>query len=627
MYGNITMDFDGFLASIDVSPQLASSANLTRELLCRAQRSKLTPRERLSERFRSLPLRLGVRLRLTHHLHELRCDGGEAGSPLPTTTPQQPRAPTLTQLLRAESRLLLAPPPPTPPPPERFVGHCGATKRGTCLHGSSSRGVLPLPLGLHGAGALLSRCLSYCQQCERCKWVSFSSTYRDCSWYTSCASLVVADPRRPTRQGDFVTFRINRTRARPNEAEASAVSMPSVAAQNRLPVHRSSRKEDLLTVKKAGHVATCQKRVAYIRSLSVCRNLTAWAAALGCSRSAFGNTYSAAFCERLAATVHAKVPAVPRAPLELTQQTPISIVHVPKAAGASFIAEAGRLFKHRWPAYQTGIERCYLYQRAEVPLPAAGVHAIMLRSPRAHVWSQHHQCHPATDRAEFARWVRDTGNSSCMPGCSHGRSTCIYDPCNLQARALTCHRTSSHKAIPPEEAEADDVETDGHASGIDAHVAAARRSLDSLDVIGLAEFFHETLCLLWLQHSGALQQRRSCTCAPPGGGDRAEVASSPQRASPRLPRSAQPVLERHVRHGHTTPPLPLDDAPLMRSVDRLTVVDREVYRHALRLFFADVRALEARQRARFLCDARLQEVQPQLAYIEPNLTAMYLGVA
>ena len=233
MYGNITMDFDGFLASIDVSPQLASSANLTRELLCRAQRSKLTPRERLSERFRSLPqLRLGVRLRLTHHLHELRCDGGEAGSPLPTTTPQQPRAPTLTQLLRAESRLLLAPPPPTPPPPERFVGHCGATKRGTCLHGSSSRGVLPLPLGLHGAGALLSRCLSYCQQCERCAWVSFSSTYRDCSWYTSCASLVVADPRRPTRQGDFVTFRIDRTRARPNEAEASeaTTALPRSAA-------------------------------------------------------------------------------------------------------------------------------------------------------------------------------------------------------------------------------------------------------------------------------------------------------------------------------------------------------------------------------------------------------------
>lgn len=383
-----------------------------------------------------------------------------------------------------------------------------------------------------------------------------------------------------------------------------------------------------------GHRATCGKQGVYIPSLSACRNLTAWAAALGCSRSAFGNNYSAAFCERLAATVHAKVLPVPRAPLELTQQTPISIVHVPKAAGASFIAEAGRLFKHRWPKHETGIERCYLYQRADVPLSAAGVHAIMLRSPRAHVWSQYHQCHPATDRAEFAWWVRqpwsdpydNPANSSCRPSCSQG--TCIYDPRNLQARALTCHRISSHKEIPPEEAEADDVETDGHATGIHAHMAAARRSLDSLDVIGLAEFFHETLCLLWLQHSGALQQRRSCTCAPPGGGDLAEVASSPQRASPRLPRSAQRVGERetHVRHGHTTPPLPLDDAPLMSSIDRLTVVDREVYRHALRLFFADVRALEARQQQRFLCDARLQEVQPQLAYIEPNLTAMYLGV-
>ena len=78
--------------------------------------------------------------------------------------------------------------------------------------------------------------------------------------------------------------------------------------------------------------------------------------------------------------------------------------------------------------------------------------------------------------------------------------------------------------------------------------------------------------------------------------------------------------ETHVRHGHTTPPLPLDDAPLMSSIYRLTVVDREVYRHALRLFFADVRALEARQRRRFLCDARLQEAQPQLAYIRSSPT-------
>lgn len=88
-----------------------------------------------------------------------------------------------------------------------------------------------------------------------------------------------------------------------------------------------------------------------------------------------------------------------------------------------------------------------------------------------------------------------------MPSCSQG--TCIYDPRNLQAHALTCHRISSHKAIPPEETEADDVETDSHATGIHAHVAAARRSLDSLDVVGLAEFFHETLCLLWLCSTAA----------------------------------------------------------------------------------------------------------------------------
>ena len=220
---------------------------------------------------------------------------------------------------------------------------------------------------------------------------------------------------------------------------------------------RSCSPRTVLTVENVGHAATRVREARGIHPVAVrmCRNLTAWAAALGCSRSAFGNNYSAAFCdERLAATVHAKVPPVPRAPLELTQQTPISIVHVPtiKAAGASFIAEAGRLFKHWWPKYRTSIERCYLYQRADVPLPAAGVHAIMLRSPRAHVWSQHHQCHPATDRAEFARWVRqpwsapydNPANSSCMPSCSQG--TCIYDPRNLQARTLTCHRISSHNS-------------------------------------------------------------------------------------------------------------------------------------------------------------------------------------
>ena len=236
---------------------------------------------------------------------------------------------------------------------------------------------------------------------------------------------------------------------------------------NRPPVHRS-RSSSAARAPAARGLSSqwrtsgtprraCGKRGVYIPSLSVCAETLRPGRRryIGCSRSAFGNNYSAAFCdERLAATVHAKVPPVPRAPLELTQQTPISPVHVPtiKAAGASFIAEAGRLFKHWWPKYRTSIERCYLYQRADVPLPAAGVHAIMLRSPRAHVWSQHHRCHPATDRAEFARWVRqpwsdpydNPRNSSCMPSCSQG--TCIYDPRNLQARTLTCHRISSHNS-------------------------------------------------------------------------------------------------------------------------------------------------------------------------------------
>jgi hypothetical protein len=78
----------------------------------------------------------------------------------------------------------------------------------------------------------------------------------------------------------------------------------------------------------------------------------------------------------------------------------------------------------------------------------------------------------------------------------------------------------------------------------------------------------------------------------------------------------------HITHGTNTPTLPTNAIELLAAMDQLTSVDRVIFKEAIRLFFRRVRAVEVRRGVTFLCYERLHELQPQLAYIVPNLVEL-----
>ena len=57
------------------------------------------------------------------------------------------------------------------------VADCAVASHGTWkLNRSASR----------SSHAALGACRELCLGCERCHYISFSATFRDCSWFTSC---------------------------------------------------------------------------------------------------------------------------------------------------------------------------------------------------------------------------------------------------------------------------------------------------------------------------------------------------------------------------------------------------------------------------------------------------------
>ena len=74
-------------------------------------------------------------------------------------------------------------------------GTCGKTPswyEGDCLHGSSGSYRLTDTPSLESAAAF---CLRACAFCDRCRYVSVSRTWRDCSWYHDCAALDADIPK------------------------------------------------------------------------------------------------------------------------------------------------------------------------------------------------------------------------------------------------------------------------------------------------------------------------------------------------------------------------------------------------------------------------------------------------
>jgi hypothetical protein len=149
---------------------------------------------------------------------------------------------------------------------------------------------------------------------------------------------------------------------------------------------------------------------------------------------------------------------------------------------------AKKLFPGFFPKYLQGHERCYPWARvwskfgdrfhAGVP---STLQFIMMRSPRAHVWSQYHHCqahrqlwpNAEPGARDALRWLA----SFASPNATNDFATC-YDPRDMSTRALTCHGISSHQQPSA-------VSRDSYDYAPQTAVDAALRSLHSLDFVRL----------------------------------------------------------------------------------------------------------------------------------------------
>jgi hypothetical protein len=88
------------------------------------------------------------------------------------------------------------PPPPPPPPPEAGSEALAASAKasfdsapaGYCDDTSDGEGLDCLPDDTKGTWSVATpeACVARCVACKRCAYVSFSASYRDCSWFARC---------------------------------------------------------------------------------------------------------------------------------------------------------------------------------------------------------------------------------------------------------------------------------------------------------------------------------------------------------------------------------------------------------------------------------------------------------
>lgn len=88
-------------------------------------------------------------------------------------------------------------------------GYCGQTDfGGNCSHGS---------LGAWPDVSSLRACTTLCRSCDRCRFVSFSLKFGDCSWYTTCGQVLLEVPHNPPGSGrHYTTVEVKSASAAPS---------------------------------------------------------------------------------------------------------------------------------------------------------------------------------------------------------------------------------------------------------------------------------------------------------------------------------------------------------------------------------------------------------------------------
>uniref|UniRef100_A0A7S3UFS8 Sulfotransferase n=1 Tax=Picocystis salinarum TaxID=88271 RepID=A0A7S3UFS8_9CHLO len=272
--------------------------------------------------------------------------------------------------------------------------------------------------------------------------------------------------------------------------------------------------------------------------------------------------------------------------------------HIPKCAGTSFVSELkGKHHLYLKNEIAWKMEQCFLDLQE-----SKGIHLIFLRSPRKHLLSQFMECkytewgHTKTKNTDFPQqgelyddfqtWIDHFHNLN-EDKKTWGKEFAYncYNPRNMQSRYLTCQAPGGPnpewqytKAVYPH-----------FAHEKEPSLTEAILNLDKHEWIGVADLYHESLCVFVYRHKGTLPS--NCKCP------------FPQNAG-------------HTHNTHSVPEHHVGTVPsdTLRKVDELSLLDQGLFIHGLALLLADIYEVQKETRTRFLCAGRLEGVYDQLSF-------------
>ena len=288
---------------------------------------------------------------------------------------------------------------------------------------------------------------------------------------------------------------------------------------------------------------------------------------------------------------------------------PVYFAHIPKCAGTSFTQD---LADRGYQLTQPSGERCFL---DGCGYAADALKLTLLRSPRAHVYSEYLECRydgfgkRATAGTDFPRsgsavdgfeaWLDHFLAEDGRRGLGEEGAFGCYNPHNMQARALTCHKQ------PRSNPASDSLHRPSLAASLTPPLESALLTLSRLvDLAGVVEMYAETWCLLEMRLTGRLPRRCEADCAASEDIEDAATSSGSDGHA-------------HVTHG--VPPHDWRQLPtrVVRKIDSLTAVDAPLYAAAASGFLAAIADAEATSGKTILCAARRRAFLADVDYLTP----------
>lgn len=251
-------------------------------------------------------------------------------------------------------------------------------------------------------------------------------------------------------------------------------------------------------------------------------------------------------------------------------RTEIRIVHIAKTAGTSFYTEVND--HHVFPKIPH-TEKCYNFMVGKYNRHRH-YFISFFREPRAHVFSQYLECkydnwgkevtaqtsfpHGKTDAEGFSAWI-DHFHSSWnqhddgVVKLTNDNYNC-YLPYNFQLRTFAKSCTKEPHNF-------------NGTSSFQEELPDVLRGLNTLDMLGITEYYGATMCMFWYYTKQAHIWQNEC---------------------------ANNSTVKHQQIKHNVPPHNPDqlDSVTLTKVDELTRLDRIVYRFALYRFLENVKLYE-----------------------------------